>query len=385
MELKRLSSTASAPRRPVAAPASSPVHKDRVELGGARALAEASVAGHRSLRDMQVRLAPRPASAAGLAVADHLCEPAQVRSSQLGIYAGHRPPEFHGALENNGVVTESFKPEAPIAGTETHRYRLNTKTPQGTFDGGLGAKQHTKTTFEEQSMPRERLGRLADTVFEHAPSTRNGYVQYGNDLVYTVREAPGGAPRTLGFETTATVGSHNLEVVQRPASELRPFTTPEMPGPGRWSRAAGAASKGLASLGVVGGGLQAWTGAETLAHAHSGREALDGAADLTGGHANALSGAGALAGAEALASRCGALGAVVDGGRDVIQGLTSEHRNPERAGIGLLKTTVGIAMALPGGALVGGALYAGTLVYEHREALGEAMNTAWNAVTEWIA
>lgn len=86
-----------------------------------------------------------------------------------------------------------------------------------------------------------------------------------------------------------------------------------------------------------------------------------------------------LATEERLAQLTLALEAVVPPGQasyDAV--LTAPSLSPR-------KTTAGIAMAIPGGALIGGALYAGTLVYEHREALGQAANTAWDALREWVA
>ena len=40
-------------------------------------------------------------------------------------------------------------------------------------------------------------------------------------------------------------------------------------------------------------------------------------------------------------------------------------------------------MLVPGGALVGGALYAGALVYQHQEAIGQALSAGWDKVTAW--
>ena len=68
----------------------------------------------------------------------------------------------------------------------------------------------------------------------------------------------------------------------------------------------------------------------------------------------------------------------------LVLGLTAEHRDLERVSLGSLKTAAGVAMAVPGGSLVGGAMYAGAIVYEHREAIGEALNVAWNRVTGWL-
>ena len=57
--------------------------------------------------------------------------------------------------------------------------------------------------------------------------------------------------------------------------------------------------------------------------------------------------------------------------------------NAETSAIGLTKLSAGAAMLVPGGALVGGALYAGALVYQHQEAIGQALSAGWDKVTAW--
>ena len=345
------------------------------------------------MRELQLRCAPRPAtpraaaSPAGLAVADHLEEAAQVNGMK-GISAGHRPEAFAEALSGRGKIESRFRPTNPISGVETVKYRIEARNAKLQPEGRFSA-EHSKTLFDPDCFPRERLGQLADAAFEHAPASRAGYVQFGQDYVYVVHDSKTGRPRTLGFESETFAVDHmktnsKVKLVKRPAADLASFfDAPSYPS--RWSRVAGAVSKGLGALGTVGGGLQAWSGADQLWHAHNGTQVLNGGADLTGGLANTVSGVGVLAGAEAVATRFGAAGAVIDGARDVVLGLTSEKCDLERVSLGSLKTAAGVAMAVPGGALIGGAVYAGAVIYEHREAVGEALNSAWNCVTGWLA
>lgn len=70
-------------------------------------------------------------------------------------------------------------------------------------------------------------------------------------------------------------------------------------------------------------------------------------------------------------------------GRDVYNGVLGATPSSEKAAVGLTKMAAGAAMLVPGGALVGGVLYAGALVYEHQEALGQALSAGWDKAASW--
>lgn len=155
---------------------------------------------------------------------------------------------------------------------------------------------------------------------------------------------------------------------------------------------AGAASKlgtalrvGGGVVGVAGGGLQVLHGADELAHG----QVVDGGADVTAGTANVVAGGAMLAGATTLAAGAGGVGAVIDGGRDLIQGIRSG--DTERTAVGGVKTAAG-AMMIAGAATgnpvlaVGGALvYGGAVVYQNREAIGQAISSGAEAVGNFVS
>lgn len=167
-----------------------------------------------------------PPSPDGLAVADHLAEPARLRGTR-SIYAGHRPESFRAALTGHGLVTGRAKPMNPLPGIETVRYRIEMRDAQGKPTGSFGP-EHTKTLFSESHYPRARLAQLADVVFRFAAWDVVSYVKFGQDYVYVVRDGPGGVPRTMGFEPEAVARGHlrrnpQLRVVERPVCELAAF------------------------------------------------------------------------------------------------------------------------------------------------------------------
>ena len=50
----------------------------------------------------------------------------------------------------------------------------------------------------------------------------------------------------------------------------------------------------------------------------------------------------------------------------------------------VLQQNAGVAMMIPGGALVGGGLYLGALAYENREAIGQAASAGWNKLKSFF-
>jgi hypothetical protein len=150
-----------------------------------------------------------------------------------------------------------------------------------------------------------------------------------------------------------------------------PAQFPEVPPAevSQWTLLKRLAGRSLGPLSVVGGGLQAWHGAQELQHGKT----AEGIADVGGGLTNAGAGGAMLLGRAALGTTLGGVAAGVDGARDIYLG--ARDHNTEQAAIGGVKAAAG-GMMLGGTAtfnplLVGaGALtYGGALAYEHREAL----------------
>ncbi|MGE0493493.1 MAG: hypothetical protein AB7S38_30065 [Vulcanimicrobiota bacterium] len=148
-------------------------------------------------------------------------------------------------------------------------------------------------------------------------------------------------------------------------------------------RLATVARYGGGALAVGGGGIQMAVGVSELADG----KIVDGSADLTAGAANTTSGVALLAGAGTLAAGAGGVGAVIDGGRDVINGI--REGDGEKITVGGVKTAAG-AMMIAGAAtanpilMVGGAAtYVGATVYQHREAIGNAISSAADATVDF--
>lgn len=139
------------------------------------------------------------------------------------------------------------------------------------------------------------------------------------------------------------------------------------------------AGKGMGVLGIAGGAIQAFGGVQELRHGHK----VDGAADVSGGAANVVAGGAMLAGRAALGATAGGVVAVIDGGKDMIDGVRSGNR--EETVVGGVKTAAGAAM-IAGVAtanpvlIAGGAItYGAALVYENRAAIKNAAlsSEAW--------
>lgn len=99
------------------------------------------------------------------------------------------------------------------------------------------------------------------------------------------------------------------------------------------------AGRVVAGVGILAGGAQAADGIQDIQNDHIGI----GGAKLTGGAANATSSVAWLAGRSSLSGVAGGVGAVVDGGIQIYQGVQED--DSFKVTIGSVKATAGICMA----------------------------------------
>lgn len=146
----------------------------------------------------------------------------------------------------------------------------------------------------------------------------------------------------------------------------------------------------LGPLGVASGAYGVYNGVNQIADG----KVLEGTLDTVGGAAGVVSGGAATAGAilgstapvvlGALASGASGVAAAADGIKDVYQGV--RDGNTEQAVTGGVKTVAGgllIGGAATGNPIAVGAgavLYGGALIYENREAIGNAIGTVASTV-----
>lgn len=342
-----------------------------------RTTAEAAVAGGIGAPAAANKLAPPlpgPPSADGLRIADHVMSPGQIGKPSKGISGGHPTDNFADTLrQGKGVESAPRTPSSELKGLERAQYQL----PKADGSGLTGAKP--KTLVDPKVWSRDQIAQLADKGLARLPAgERSGHVKFGKEHLFVVR--PDAAnPGTLGIDNAAGAKNaqvkHNIPTVEGKASDLHGLPGKEQTG---LQRAAGTLSKGLGGLGLGAGVMQAANGAQNLGKAENASQVVNAGADLLGGTANAGSGASMLAGASKLAGRLGGAGAIFDGGRDLYNGLSGDKVDLEKSGVGLAKTAAGVAMMIPGGALIGGGLYLGAMAYENREAIGQLASSGWN-------
>ncbi len=146
----------------------------------------------------------------------------------------------------------------------------------------------------------------------------------------------------------------------------------------------------LGPLGVASGAYGVYNGVNQIADG----KVLEGTLDTVGGAAGVVSGGAATAGAVlgasapvvlgALASGASGVAAAADGVKDIYQGV--RDGNTEQAVNGGVKTVAGglliggAATATPIAIGAGAVLYGGALIYENREAIGNAVSSAASAV-----
>jgi hypothetical protein len=160
---------------------------------------------------------------------------------------------------------------------------------------------------------------------------------------------------------------------------------PPAPELSRTAKAGNIAGKGLGVLGVAGGGLQVANGVSTIAN---GGDKVEGGADIVAGGGSMVSGGAMIAGRMALGTTTGGAVAVVDGAKDIYTGI--RDGNVEKAAVGTVKSGAGAAM-IAGVAtanpilIAGGAIaYGGAVIYDNREAIGNAGKKAWGWVKSWF-
>jgi hypothetical protein len=141
------------------------------------------------------------------------------------------------------------------------------------------------------------------------------------------------------------------------------------------------AAKGAGVLGAVGGAFQMKNGVDQI---NEGK-VVEGTADVAGGAGNVVAGTAMVAGRVALGTTVGGAVAVVDGAKDMYVGI--RDGNTEKTIVGAVKSGAGAAM-IAGVAtanpilIAGGAVaYAGAAIYENREAIGNAISSAWSWAT----
>jgi hypothetical protein len=176
-------------------------------------------------------------------------------------------------------------------------------------------------------------------------------------------------------------------------------------GAGRFVRGVGAAGNVLAPVSVVTGAMDTRNALSDLSNANSLGEAADagvrtvsgGAATVSGGAGvvaaaagasrfAGLSGAAAVAGTAAKVSGvAGGVAGVAEGGLQIYHGV--KEGDYAKAGRGALKAgagglmIAGVATANPILLAAGGALYAGTALWENREAIGKAVKKGAEVVS----
>ncbi len=279
-------------------------------------------------------------------------------------------------LRRSDFVSEYASRNAAEDFAETHRYALEMRQGYNAQNPGADLFNLDGPGFRQELQNRGISPGLTNKMDVVADQYRASAARASQPEAAMHAPVEARTPVPLSPEPPVT----DAPAATRLAAADLPEVAPAAEGVSTLGKVAVVAEKAGGALAVVGGGFQTAQGVGELRSGH----VTNGVADTGQGALNVAGGAAMLVGGAAstvAAPIALGAGALIDGGRDVINGVR-EH-DTEKVAVGGAKGLAGTLMAAGGVAaatgagapvgaalaLAGGAIYAGAAVYEHRKAV----------------
>lgn len=270
---------------------------------------------------------------------------------------------------------------------------------------GLSYSPSLTSTSQSPALlsPRELSGQQTGSNAPFSNTLTNAQGSAARNALGEAPQAASGSPGALDYGadglSTLDHSARSIDHLRRVAGTVRGAggaTRAGLAGSAAIEQASGL-SKGLrvadgvmGPLGIASGAYGVYNGVNQMRDGkivEGGLDTVGGAAGVVSGGAattSAIMGAAAPAVVGALAAGGAGVAAAADGIKDIYQGV--RDGDTEQAVTGGVKTVAGglliggAATANPIAVGAGAVLYAGAVVYENREAIGQAVGTAANAV-----